>query len=64
MMHSNNSAGLKRIGSGRASGGRIQPRTFGLAPNSNFDGKIAGLYDLEETLGQPLFESINISYIF
>jgi len=43
-------SGLNRVGSGRASG-RNQ-RSFSLTNNSNYDGKIAGLYDLEETLGE------------
>jgi hypothetical protein len=43
-------SGLNRVGSGRASG-RNQ-RSFSLTNSSNYDGKIAGLYDLEETLGE------------
>ena len=37
--------GLNRVGSGR------NQRNFGFFSNLNYDGKIAGLYDLEETLG-------------
>lgn len=43
-------AALRRVGSGRAQ------RGLGLS-NSNYDGKIAGLYDLEETLGESLTRS-------
>lgn len=45
--------GLSRVGSGRASG-RSQ-RGFPYHSNSiSYDGKIAGLYDLEETLGKSI----------
>ena len=50
--------GLNRVGSGRASG-RGQ-RGFPYHSNSiNYDGKIAGLYDLEETLGNAVSRLIN-----
>lgn len=50
------SSGLCRVGSGRASG-RNQ-RSFSFASSVNYDGKIAGLYDLEETLGTVLSVSL------
>ncbi len=47
--------GLTRVGSGRASAGRGQRNNFGFhLSNVSYDGKIAGLYDLEETLGKLL----------
>lgn len=42
--------GLNRVGSGRAGGNRNNSNGFHLSGLS-YDGKIAGLYDLEETLG-------------
>lgn len=46
--------GLTRVGSGRASAGQRNARNnFGFhLSNVSYDGKIAGLYDLEETLGK------------
>lgn len=53
-------AGLTRVGSGRAipsagrggpGGGRLSAANGFHLSNLNYDGKIAGLYDLEETLG-------------
>ena len=46
----------KTVGLARAgSGGRSQRNNFGYhLSNLNYDGKIAGLYDLEETLGNTL----------
>ena len=41
---------MQKTGLSRAGSGRSQ-RTFGFFSNLNYDGKIAGLYDLEKTLG-------------
>lgn len=43
----------KTVGLARAGSGRSQRNNFGYhLSNLNYDGKIAGLYDLEETLGK------------
>ena len=45
----------KTVGLARAGSGRSQRNNFGYhLSNLNYDGKIAGLYDLEETLGKTL----------
>lgn len=43
------------VESGRATAARSQRNNYGYHLSSaNYDGKIAGLYDLEETLGKSL----------
>lgn len=55
-------AGLTRVGSGRASAGRGQRNNFGFhLSNVSYDGKIAGLYDLEETLGRGHFAVVKLA---
>nr|CAH0109331.1 unnamed protein product [Daphnia galeata] len=54
--------GLTRVGSGRASAGRGQRNNFGFhLSNVSYDGKIAGLYDLEETLGRGHFAVVKLA---
>lgn len=57
--------GLNRlVESGRATAARSQRNNYGFHLSSaNYDGKIAGLYDLEETLGE-LTNRVSISSPF